>query len=122
MQEEFEDIENEENEEEDEEKQKIKKLVKKYEEILILCGYGIIQKNGVYKVESEKPMDGVPKSKMKKIYDICEQLLDNDLKYLGYLLILQLCQESDMNKLLKSSGYYEKFKKLLKFFMEVKNI
>lgn len=100
---------------------KIKKLIKKYGQILTLCGYGIMQKNGVYKVERVKPIEVSMKDKStyKKIYDICKQLLDNDLKYLAFLLILQLCEESekssDVNKLLKSSGYYDKFKKLIHF-------
>ena len=80
-----------------------------------------MQKNEVYKVERVKPIELSMKDKStyKKIYDICEQLLDNDLKYLAFLLILQLCEESEksseVNKLLKSSGYYDKFKKLLSF-------
>ena len=88
---------------------------------MTLCGYGIMQKNGVYKVERVKPIEVSMKDKStyKKIYDICKQLLDNDLKYLAFLLILQLCEESEksseVNKLLKSYGYYEKFKKLIHF-------
>ena len=80
-----------------------------------------MQKNEVYKVERVKPIELSMKDKStyKKIYDICEQLLDNVLKYLAFLLILQLCEESEksseVNKLLKSSGYYDKFKKLLSF-------
>jgi len=114
--------------EEEENPLKIKKLIKKYDKILTLCGYGIIKINGVYKVNRVKPISQIMKDEntYKKIYNISQKFLNNNLKYFAFLIIIQLCEDSIKNskidKIFRSSGYRDKFKNLVFLFSKLKNI
>jgi hypothetical protein len=62
----------------------------------------------------------------KKIYNISQKLLNNNLKYFAFLIIIQLCEDSIKNskidKIFRSSGYRDKFKNLVFLFSKLKNI
>jgi DNA topoisomerase IB len=91
-----------------------KKLLKKYGYCLVLDEEGSYTVN---RVEQTLPVRMKMPTTHKDIYDLSVEMKKNNMEYLALLLIWAVCRDSTkyttMKKVLKNSGYLEKYKKFV---------
>ena len=92
-----------------------KKLLKNYGYSLVLHEDG---KYILHRVQSKLPDKMRLESTYKEIYDFSIEMKKNNMEYLMLLLIWAVCRDSikhnEMKKIMKSSGYLDKYIKLVK--------
>ena len=96
-----------------------KKLLDQYVKMLKTYGYVLIKNKNLIEVQRSSPVNtlmGV-KDTYKTIYEMSEKLHKEGLVYLSLIFIQEICSDATkyeiIKKGLKTSGYVDKFKKLV---------
>jgi DNA topoisomerase-1 len=110
-----------EEEEESSSDKDINNLLKRYENTLLKYGYSLISlENGRYTIQRVKPVKIIMKlsKTYKDIYDLCVVMIENNLTYLAFLLLEEVCRDcsknNDMKDVIINSGYKDKIYNLVR--------